>query len=111
MVVILDSFNRVKICGSLLLYFSSSLVNFFFILFHIPLNGFKRYIFSLFQLVIKCQTVQVVQKMLGSQLQQFSYQMETISVLSQRKSNKKDNLRSCCDKIAVFVDSYKKKFN
>ena len=37
--------------------------------------------------------------------------MDMISVLFQKKSNKKDNLRSCCDKIAVFVDSYKKKFN
>ena len=50
-------------------------------------------------------------KMLGSWSKQFSYQMNTISVLSQQKNNKKDNLRRCCDKIAVFVDSYKKKFN
>lgn len=53
----------------------------------------------------------MAQKMLGSWSQESAYQMNTISVLSQQRNNKKDNLRSYCDKIAVFVDSYKKKFN
>ena len=48
----------------------------------------------------------MAQKMLGSRSQQFLYQKNTKSVLFQQKNNKKDNLRSCCDKIAVFVDSY-----
>jgi hypothetical protein len=50
----------------------------------------------------------MAQKMLGSWSRQFSYQLNTRSVLSQQKNDKKDNLRSCCDKIAVFVDSYKR---
>jgi len=49
MFVILDSFIGVKICGSLLLYVSSSLVIFFLIPFHIPFYDFQRYIFRLLQ--------------------------------------------------------------
>ena len=52
MAVFPDSFIRVKICDSLLLYISSSLVNFFLILFLIPFYDFQRYILSLLQWVI-----------------------------------------------------------
>jgi len=52
MIFNLNSFIRVKICVSLLLYFSSPLVNFLLILLHIPFYDFQRYAFSLFQWVI-----------------------------------------------------------